>query len=69
MTRRYSATFDNIAVTAAQDVFEIATPATTGCTLLGVFLGQTTRQGDAQAEMLRWQVIRGPRRPAPAAPR
>jgi hypothetical protein len=59
MGRRYSATFDNIAVTAVQDIFEIATPATTGCTLLGLFLGQTTRQGDAQAEMLRWLVIRG----------
>jgi hypothetical protein len=59
MSRRYSATFDNIAVTAAQDLFEIATPATTGCTLLGLFVGQTSRQGDTQAEMLRWLILRG----------
>ena len=57
--RLYSATFDNIAVAAPQDLFEIASPATTGCTLHGVFIGQTSRQGDAQAEMLRWLVIRG----------
>ena len=57
--RLYAVTLDNISVAAAQDLFEIATPATTGCTLLGLFVGQTTRQGDAQAEMLRWLVIRG----------
>ena len=59
MTRRYSATFDNIAVAAAQDLFEIATPATTGCALWGIFIGQTNRFGDAMAEGLRVLVIRG----------
>ena len=57
--RIYSISFDDIAVSTAQDLFEVATPATTGVTLHGVFIGQSSDYGDAQAEGRRILVIRG----------
>ena len=57
--RIYSISFDNIAVSTTQDLFEIATPATTGAALLGLFIGQSSDYGEAQAEGLRVLVIRG----------
>ena len=59
MPRAFSAPFDNIAVAAAQDLFEIATGATSGCRLTGLFVGQTNRFSDAMAEGLRLLIIRG----------
>lgn len=56
--RIYSIVFTDIAVSAAQDLFEIATPAGTGAALLGLMIGQTSDYGDAQAEGARLLVIR-----------
>lgn len=55
----YSCTFVGIAVSAAQDLFEIATPATSSVAIHGLVLGQSSDYGDAQAEGLRIQLIRG----------
>jgi hypothetical protein len=57
--RIYSIVFTDIAVSAAQDLFEIATPAATGVNLLGLMVGQSSDYGDAQAEGARVLVIRG----------
>ena len=57
--RVYSISFDNIAVSTAQDLFEIATPATTGIALHGLMVAQSSDYGDAAAEGLRILVIRG----------
>lgn len=60
--RKYAVGFENVAITAAQDLFDIA-PATDkpiviyGFTLDNV--GGTADAGDAQEEMLRLQIIRG----------
>jgi hypothetical protein len=59
MARIYAANFDAIAVTAAQDFFEIAPPATASVLLHGLMIGQSTDYGDAQAEGLRLLIIRG----------
>lgn len=56
--RVYTAVFDNIAVTAAQDLFEIATPATSGAVLHALLVGQSSDFGDAQAEGLRLLIVR-----------
>lgn len=55
----YTATFSAIAVTAAQDVFEILAPAARRVQILGVDIGQYSDAGDAQAEMLSVQIILG----------
>jgi len=55
----YTATFSAVAVTAAQDVFEIVAPATSRVRLREVRLGQYTDFGDAAAEILSVQIIRG----------
>ena len=55
----FVATFAAVAVTAAQDVFEIVAPATTRLTIREIRLGQYSDPGDAQAEMLSVQIIRG----------
>lgn len=55
----FAATFTAVAVTAAQDVFEIATPATTRVRVKEIRIGQYSDAGDAQAEMLSVLVIRG----------
>jgi hypothetical protein len=59
MGRVYSAIFDAVAVSVAQDLFEIAPPATTGILIHGLVIGQNTDYGDAQAEGLRILLIRG----------
>lgn len=55
----YAATFAAIAVTAAQDVFEITAPSTSRLVIREIRLGQYSDPGDAQAEMLSIQIIRG----------
>lgn len=55
----YTATFSNIAVSAAQDLFELVAPASTRLELLEVKVGQESDEGDAAAEMLPIQIIRG----------
>lgn len=55
----YSATFSAIAVSAAQDVFEIAAPATSRVKIIDCFFGQYSDFGDTAAEILSVLVIRG----------
>lgn len=59
MARMYSIAFDAIAVSVAQDLFEITAPATCGVVLHGLVMGQSTDYGDAAAEGLRVLIIRG----------
>lgn len=55
----YSATFYAVAVSAAQDVFELVAPAGSRVLIREIRLGQYSDAADAQAEMLSVQVIRG----------
>lgn len=60
--RMYSVPFDNIAIAAGDTDVELVEviPATNKPIVLVSFrLRQTTRQGDAQEEMLRWSIVRG----------
>ncbi len=59
MGRVYSVNFENVAVTALQDLFEISPADDKPVRILGLFLSQSTELGDAAEEMLRIQVIRG----------
>jgi len=62
MSRVYVVQFENVTVSAAQDLWDIV-PATDKPVLLHGFslsnVGGTTDAGDAQEELLRLQVIRG----------
>lgn len=55
----YTATFSAVAVSAAQDVFELTTAATSRIEICEIFLGQYSDAGDAAAEMLSVQLVRG----------
>lgn len=55
----FTATFSAIAVSAAQDVFELTTHATSRIEICEIVLGQYSDAGDAAAEMLSVQLIRG----------
>lgn len=55
----YTATFSAIAVSAAQDVFELVAPATSRVRIREIKLGQYTDFGDAAAEILSVLLIRG----------
>lgn len=55
----YVATFTGVAVTVAQDVFEIVAPANKTLKIYGIFLGQYSDFGDAQAELLSVTIMRG----------
>lgn len=59
MPRYYTVTFNAVAATAAQDLFEITPADDKPVTILGWALDQTSDFGDAQAEQLGLQVIRG----------
>lgn len=59
MGRMYVAEFENVAVTAAQDFFELAPAANRPIKIHAVFLANITDVGDAEEEMLRVKVIRG----------
>ena len=57
--RMYSMAFKDVAVTAAQDFFEL-TAATSGVTILhGVYLSQTSDVGDAAEEILTVEISTG----------
>lgn len=58
MGRMYTASFTNVAVSAAQDLFEINAAADTAVVLHRVHIGQSSDEADAQAEMLRIQINR-----------
>ncbi len=55
----FTATFSAIAVSAAQDVFEIVAPADSKIAIREVRLGQYSDAGDAAAEMLSVLIIKG----------
>ena len=55
----YVATFAPVVLSAAQDVFEIVAPASSRLMIREIRLGQYSDPGDAQAEMLSVQIIRG----------
>lgn len=59
MGRMYSAMFDNVAVTAAQDFFELVAASTGIIIIHEIRIGQSSDAGDAQAELLRILLIRG----------
>lgn len=59
MGRMYSAVFTDVAVTAAQDLFEINAPATANVIVHGVWLSQKSDTGDAAAEILGLLIHRG----------
>ena len=59
MARVYSVSFENVAVTAAQDFFEISPADDHPCVLLGVYVDQFSDVGDAAEEILRYKIIRG----------
>lgn len=55
----FVASFSAVAVSAAQDVFEITAPANSRVAIREIRLGQYSDPGDAQAEMLSVSIIRG----------
>lgn len=59
MGRLYTASFKSIAVTAAQDLFEIAAPTDAVVVVHSWVLSQTTETGDAAEEMLLITTNRG----------
>lgn len=59
MPRSYSVVFSAVAVTAAQDLFEITPADDKPVEIVGIELGQTSDSGDAQDEQLQISIIRG----------
>lgn len=59
MSRMYAITFENVSVTAAQDLFEIGPAANKPIRIHSIYLSQSSDVGDAAEEMLRVKVIRG----------
>lgn len=57
--RTYAITFSAVAITAANDLFEITPASNKPVEILGIELGQTTDSGDAQDEQLQISIIRG----------
>lgn len=55
----YTVSFTGVAVTAAQDLFEISPADDKPVELCGLFISQTSDVGDAADELLGYQVIRG----------
>lgn len=55
----YSATFEGVAVTAAQDLFELLSAAAAATIIHQVTISQSSDAGDAQAEMLPILIHRG----------
>ena len=53
----YSAVFQGVAVSAAQDFFELNVAAGRTIKLLAVIIGQSTEEGDAASEMLRIDFV------------
>ena len=57
--RIYTVTFAATAVTAQVDLFEVRPADDKPLEVIGLFLGQSSDAGDAQAELLAYSVIRG----------
>lgn len=59
MGRIYSLSFDAVAVTAAQDLFELVPATGKPIAIHEIRIGQTSDAGDAQDELLKIKIIRG----------
>jgi hypothetical protein len=59
MGMRYSASFEEVAVTAAQDLFELVAPTDACIIVHSVRIGQSSDPADAEAEMLPIAIVRG----------
>lgn len=59
MGMRYSVVFDAVAVTVAQDLFELTAPADAVCKIISCVIGQVTDAGDAESELLQITLRRG----------
>lgn len=59
MARMYSASVAAVAVSAAQDLWEIVPSSTNGVAIHGLLIGQSSDYGDAAAEGLGISFIRG----------
>lgn len=57
--RVYSIIFSAVAVTAAQDLFELSPADDKPVEIIGIELGQSSDSGDAQDEQLQISIIRG----------
>lgn len=55
----YSVSFDNVAATASQDLFELNTSSTKSTIIHSIYVGQSTDFGDAQSELMRWRINTG----------
>lgn len=60
MGRMYTASFEAVAVTAIQDLFEINAPSDAAVILHSFEIGQDSDAGDTEAEMLRCTISRAP---------
>jgi len=59
MSGIYTVQFNNVAVTAQQDLFDIAAHSTKQCVLLGFGISQSSDAGDASEELLQVLVQSG----------
>lgn len=59
MARTYTVPFTGVAITAAQDIFQITPVAGKPIKILGLVLGQYTDVGDAASENLSLKISRG----------
>ena len=57
--RVYTVVFDAVAITAAQDAFEITPADDKPIEIMRIVMGQTSDSGDAQDEQVQLRVIRG----------
>lgn len=57
--RTYSVIFNAVAVSAAQDLFEITPADDKPCEIVSLSIGQYSDAGDAASELLGIQIIRG----------
>lgn len=58
MGRIYTASISEVAVSAAQDLFELTAPSTGMVRILSARWGQSSDAGDAAAELLPWNLTR-----------
>jgi hypothetical protein len=58
MGRIYTASFEDVAVTAGQDLFEVNVPSTMAMILHEVRITQSSDAGDAESEQIRARLIR-----------
>ncbi len=59
MGRIYSATFEEVAVTTIQDLFELVAPADAAVVIHGLIISQSSDAGDTESEQLHVLIHRG----------